>query len=197
MLRGSVRSRPENLRNYVVFAILKKSMYPAQFHNRTTKAHRYLWSYYQSETLKTYVGTGLTNGFIRPSTSQVKNPILFLSRKNGSLGLCVNFCAPNNLTIKGLILIILRPLLSAYNWQTLRLPELYHAIFYPIRSDRLALSKKHLWKITIWSQLSEPIMVFSSIKLCVFRATSIKLLPRSLIYFQQTLKLHRGSWSAS
>ena len=52
------------------------------------------------EMLKTYFKTNLANGFIRPSKSPVKTPILFDWKPNESLCLCVNYRGLNNITIK-------------------------------------------------------------------------------------------------
>ena len=52
------------------------------------------------ETLKTYIETNLTNGFIRPSKSPARASILFDRKPDGSLHLCVDYWGPNNITIK-------------------------------------------------------------------------------------------------
>ena len=52
------------------------------------------------ETLKTYIKTNLANGFIRPSKSPAKAPILFNRKPNGNLRLYVNYWGLNNITIK-------------------------------------------------------------------------------------------------
>ena len=52
------------------------------------------------ETLKTYIETNQANGFIRPSKSPAKAPILFNQKPDGSLRLCVNYQGFNNITIK-------------------------------------------------------------------------------------------------
>ena len=52
------------------------------------------------ETLKTYIKTYLSNGFIRASKSSVDAPILFVRKPNGSLSLCVNYRGLNKFIIK-------------------------------------------------------------------------------------------------
>ena len=52
------------------------------------------------ETLKTYIGTHLKTGFIRPSKSPAGALIFFDKKPNGSLHLCVDYRGLNNLTIK-------------------------------------------------------------------------------------------------
>ena len=52
------------------------------------------------ETLKTYIETNLANGFIRPSKSLARAPILFDGKPDRSLRLCVDYRGLNNLTIK-------------------------------------------------------------------------------------------------
>ena len=52
------------------------------------------------ETLKAYIETNLANGFIRPSKSPARAPILFDRKSDGSLRLCVDYQSLNYLTIK-------------------------------------------------------------------------------------------------
>ena len=52
------------------------------------------------ETLKTYIKTNLANGFIQASKSPAGALILFVSKPNGSLRLCVDYQGQNNLSIK-------------------------------------------------------------------------------------------------
>ena len=52
------------------------------------------------KTLKTYIETNLTNGFIRPSKSPAGASILFDRKSDGSLWLCVDYRGLNNLMIK-------------------------------------------------------------------------------------------------
>ena len=52
------------------------------------------------ETLKTYIETNLANGFIHPSKSPARAPILFDRKPDGSLRLCVDYRGLNNITIK-------------------------------------------------------------------------------------------------
>ena len=52
------------------------------------------------ETLKTYIKANLANGFIRPSKSPTKAPILFDRKPDRILRLCVDYQGLNNITIK-------------------------------------------------------------------------------------------------
>ncbi len=52
------------------------------------------------ETLKTYIKNNLASGFIRPSKSPARVPILFDKKLSGSLRLFVDYRGLNNLTIK-------------------------------------------------------------------------------------------------
>ena len=52
------------------------------------------------KTLKTYIKTIMANGFIRPSKSPVRAPILFDQKPDGSLRFCVNYQGPINLIIQ-------------------------------------------------------------------------------------------------
>ena len=52
------------------------------------------------ETLKTYIKTNLANGFIWPSRSPAKAPILFDRKLDRSFRFCVDYWDLNNITIK-------------------------------------------------------------------------------------------------
>ena len=52
------------------------------------------------KTLKIYIKTNLTNGFIWPSKSPADALILFVYKPDNSFCLCVNYQGLNNLTIK-------------------------------------------------------------------------------------------------
>ena len=59
------------------------------------------------ETLKTYIETNLSNGFIRPSKSPAGVPILFNWKPNESLHFYINYWGLNNITIKNQYLLLL------------------------------------------------------------------------------------------
>ena len=52
------------------------------------------------KALSTWLKENLDKGFNQPSTSPAGAPILFVKKKNGSLRLCVDYRALNNITIK-------------------------------------------------------------------------------------------------
>ena len=52
------------------------------------------------KTLQEYLNNALAKGWIRHSTSPAEAPVLFISKKNGSLHLCVNYQVLNKITIK-------------------------------------------------------------------------------------------------
>ena len=52
------------------------------------------------ETLKTYIKTNLTNGFIRLSKFPIEAPILFNRKQDRNLRFCVDYWGLNNITIK-------------------------------------------------------------------------------------------------
>ena len=102
------------------------------------------------ETLKTYIKiwpmelSGLPYG----------NPILFLSKKVGSLWLCVNSRDPNNLTIKEPMLIAFEPMPIALEAANLRIAwAVSGVVFYPVGFNRRILSEEHLWRQQIENSL--------------------------------------------
>ena len=83
------------------------------------------------KTLKTYIETNFTNGFIWPSKSPASAPILFVRKLDGSFRLCVNYWDLNNLTIKNqyslpLIGESLNQLRQAKRFTQLDLTSAYH-----------------------------------------------------------------------
>ncbi len=60
----------------------------------------YSLSLVELETFKTYIKNNLANDFIRPSKFPAGAPILFDKKPDGSLKLCVDYQAFNNLIIK-------------------------------------------------------------------------------------------------
>ena len=83
------------------------------------------------ETLKTYIETNLKNGFIRPSKSPARAPILFDKKLDRSLRFCVDYRGLNNLTIKNqyplpLVEESLDQLGRAWHFPQLDLTSAYH-----------------------------------------------------------------------
>ncbi len=52
----------------------------------------------QLKKVRTYLDENLKRGFIRPSKSSAKYSILFVSKKNGTKRLCVNYRQLNKIT---------------------------------------------------------------------------------------------------
>jgi RNase H-like domain found in reverse transcriptase/Reverse transcriptase (RNA-dependent DNA polymerase)/Integrase zinc binding domain/Chromo (CHRromatin Organisation MOdifier) domain/Retroviral aspartyl protease len=76
----------------------------------------------QQEALREYIRENLRKGYIRPSTSPVGYPILFVPKKNGKLRLCVDYRHLNDNTIKNRyplpLIPELRDRLHGANWFT-------------------------------------------------------------------------------
>ena len=66
------------------------------------------------KTLKTYIKTNLANGFIRPSKSLARAPILFNRKPDASFRLCVDYWGLNNIPIKNRYLLSL--IGESLNW---------------------------------------------------------------------------------
>ena len=60
----------------------------------------YRLSYVEMNELQKQLADLVTKGFIRPSTSPFGAPVLFVHKKEGTLRLCVDYCALNKVTIK-------------------------------------------------------------------------------------------------
>jgi hypothetical protein len=52
------------------------------------------------QTLKDWISENLRKGFIRPSSSPVASPVLFVKKPDGGLRLCVDYRALNAITVK-------------------------------------------------------------------------------------------------
>src|SRR5260221_3769137 len=64
--------------------------------------HRPIYSLSPPElsALREFLEENVKNGFIRPSKSPWGSPVLFVKKKDGSLHLCMDFCALNRVTEK-------------------------------------------------------------------------------------------------
>ncbi|GAA5958537.1 hypothetical protein JCM8115_002497 [Rhodotorula mucilaginosa] len=60
----------------------------------------YTLSLAEIETLHKWIEDSLAKGHIRPSESPAASPILFVKKKDGSMRLCVDYRALNNITVK-------------------------------------------------------------------------------------------------
>ena len=54
----------------------------------------------EQESLWAFLDENIANGIIRPSTSPLGAPVLFVKKKDGSLQLCVDFHGLNKITKK-------------------------------------------------------------------------------------------------
>ena len=93
----------------------------------------YKLSEYELKVLKKYIEENLKKGFIRSSEFSAKYSILFASKKNGKLRLCVNYRQLNNITIKNrytlpLISELQNRIEGAKIFTLLDLKEAYHHI---------------------------------------------------------------------
>jgi len=60
----------------------------------------YSLSKFEQEVLKEFIDENLTNGFIHSMSSPHRAPVLFMKKKDSSLGLCVDFRGLNKITKK-------------------------------------------------------------------------------------------------
>ncbi len=102
----------------------------------------------QLKKVRTYLDKNLKRGFIRPSKSLAGYLILFISKKNGTKQLCVNYRQLNKITRQdsySLPLIKeLQDRLGRVKWFTsLDLKEAYY---------RVQMKKEEKWKTTFWTR---------------------------------------------
>jgi hypothetical protein len=57
-------------------------------------------SYKELQTLHDWLDENLQKGFIRPSSSSVTSPILFIKKPGGGLRLCMDYRALNEVSVK-------------------------------------------------------------------------------------------------
>ena len=60
----------------------------------------YLLSQSEVGSLREFIDKHLCIGFIQPSNSPHRAPVLFIHKKDGSLWLCIDFCSLNKITKK-------------------------------------------------------------------------------------------------
>jgi len=60
----------------------------------------YAMSHAELKEVRKWIDENLSKSFIRASSSSVTSPILFVKKKDGSLQLCVDYRALNNITVK-------------------------------------------------------------------------------------------------
>ncbi|KAK4701806.1 putative transposase, partial [Phenoliferia sp. Uapishka_3] len=73
---------------------------PIQEGTKIPESRIYPLSESELESIRKYLEENLKRGFIRPSSSPVAAPILFVRKKDGSLRLCVDFRNLNSVTVK-------------------------------------------------------------------------------------------------
>ncbi|KAK4695939.1 hypothetical protein P7C70_g8461, partial [Phenoliferia sp. Uapishka_3] len=73
---------------------------PIQDDTKIPESRIYPLSESELESIRKYLEENLKRGFIRPSSSPVAAPILFVKKKDGSLRLCVDFRNLNSVTVK-------------------------------------------------------------------------------------------------
>ena len=52
------------------------------------------------KVLKEYINNNLVKGFIRESTSLASSPVMFVSKKDSKLQLCIDYWKLNSITVK-------------------------------------------------------------------------------------------------
>jgi hypothetical protein len=57
--------------------------------------------------LREYINENLKKGYIRPSTLPVRYPVLFVSKLNGKLRICVDYRQLNAITVKNRYILFL------------------------------------------------------------------------------------------
>jgi len=102
----------------------------------------------QLKKVRTYLDENLKRGFIRPSKSSAEYPILFVSKKNGTKQLCVNYRQLNKITRQDSyplpLIKELQDRLGRVKWFTsLNLKEAYYWV---------QMKKGEEWKTAFWTR---------------------------------------------
>src|SRR5258708_8549486 len=90
--------------------------------------------------LREFLEENIWNGFICPSKSPWGSPVLFIKKKDGSLCLCIDFCALNRVTEKNhyplpLIPDLLNSPPPARHYSKINLKHPYHLVCIPDGHD--------------------------------------------------------------
>jgi hypothetical protein len=110
------------------------------------------------EALKSYIDEMLGKGFIQSSNSPAGAPVLFVKKKNGTLRLCIDYQALNQITIKNRY-----PLpLAGDLIDRLSRAKIYLKIDLRVGYNNVHIAEGHEWK----TAFSEQDMVLTSISLC-------------------------------
>jgi hypothetical protein len=102
----------------------------------------YNMSQVELDALKSYIDKMLGKGFIQTSNLPIGVPVLFVKKKNGTLRLCVDYCALNKITVKNRY-----PLpLSGNLMDRLSQAKLYTKINLRVGYNNIRIAKGEEWK---------------------------------------------------
>ncbi|UTT94500.1 hypothetical protein NDA17_003260 [Ustilago hordei] len=117
--------------------------------SRPLQGPLYLKGLKEMAELRKYLDENLVKGFICPSKSLARSPVLFVPKKDGGLRLCMDYCGLNEITLKNWALLPLIKeqlflLQKAKNYTKLDLQAAYNLI---------CITKGDEWKTAFSTQL--------------------------------------------
>ncbi|SPC61388.1 related to pol protein [Ustilago sp. UG-2017b] len=99
--------------------------------------------------LRRYLDENLEKGFIRPSKSPARSPVLFVPKKDGGLRLCVDYCGLNEITVKNRAPL---PLIEEQLF-LLRKARIYTKLDLRAAYNLIRIAKGDEWKTAFGTQL--------------------------------------------
>ncbi|SPC64153.1 related to Gag-pol polyprotein [Ustilago sp. UG-2017b] len=99
--------------------------------------------------LRKYLDENLEKGFIRPSKSPARSPVLFVPKKDGGLRLCVDYCGLNEITVKNRAPL---PLIEEQLF-LLRKARIYTKLDLRAAYNLIQITKGDEWKTAFGTQL--------------------------------------------
>ncbi|SPC65785.1 related to pol protein [Ustilago sp. UG-2017b] len=99
--------------------------------------------------LRRYLEENLEKGFIRPSKSPARSPVLFVPKKDGGLRLCVDYCGLNEITVKNRAPL---PLIEEQLF-LLRKARIYTKLDLRAAYNLIQIAKGDEWKTAFGTQL--------------------------------------------
>ncbi|SOV05792.1 uncharacterized protein UDID_18521 [Ustilago sp. UG-2017a] len=117
--------------------------------SRPPQGPLYLKGPKEMSELRKYLDENLVKGFIRPSKSPARSPVLFVPKKDGGLRLCVDYRGLNEITVKNRAPL---PLIEEQLF-LLRKAKIYSKLDLQVAYNLICIAKGDEWKTVFGTQL--------------------------------------------